>query len=89
MKYPLIDRFLYTIENLSTTNFRIAASVLCIVATTISVLHFGAHPSIEFLVFLSAVAGLDTIQFLGKRLTFNPDAPQKHSEARSTNEDNP
>ena len=57
------------LAKLPTTNARIAATILLILATGVSVLVRWTAPPWEWLVFLGASAGLDVAQFASKRLT--------------------
>jgi hypothetical protein len=61
------------IERMPSTNARIGVTILMAMGTGARVLISGWSPPDNWLWFLTAWAGIDVLQFVGKRATFKPD----------------
>jgi hypothetical protein len=60
--------------DLPTTNTRIVVSLVCVLATAWRVLWRDWAPDVNWLLFLGGMAGLDVLQYVGKRTTWKGDA---------------
>lgn len=61
------------------TNGRIVLTLACVAVTCARVVVTGWSPSVEWLVFLAAMSGIDVGQYVAKRVTWHPpadDAPE-------------
>jgi hypothetical protein len=68
-----------------TTNLRICATILCVLATAGRVVVSAAWtPSLEWLAFLAAMAGLDSMHFMGKRMTQSEYVAAKQGNGHAT-----
>jgi len=60
------------VADMPSTNVRIAMTIVLIFGTGCKVIATGWTPSLEWLGFLLAMAGVDTAQFWAKRATYKP-----------------
>lgn len=68
-----MTKLIQTINSLSSTNYRILVSTLGYLAILVAVLGFHQTPPTELYVFVATWAGLDTAQFISKRMTYKTD----------------
>ena len=74
---------------ISTTNVRIFVTMLAMLCTTVSYVFIHATtggwvPNYNWLIFLASMAGLDALQYFGKRMTtFTPDGETVASKIRA------
>lgn len=65
-------RWLYILNSFSTTNLRVYVTLFMVIATGFN-LFFTGKVDANWLIFLGAMAGIDTAQFTAKRFSHRPD----------------
>jgi hypothetical protein len=70
----MLDFFVKYLNTVNTTNLRIFTTLVVYLLTTVvylivAFLDKNWHPSIEWLAFIGLMAGIDTLQYVGKRAT--------------------